>query len=421
MTDVSPLVDHLFRTRSGQLVARLTRAFGPAHLALAEEVVQEALIKALQVWPFEGVPRNPGGWLLHVARNAALDVLRREKTFRDKADAIAAELASWPAAASPGADSAFEQELRDDELRMIFLCCQPSLSRDASVALSLKTVGGFSVAEIARAFLQDEAAIAQRLVRAKRQLRDERAAFAVPAGPDLVARLDSVLEVLYLMFGAGYNAHAGEDLVRRELCAEALRLGRLLAGHPATGVPKTHALMALLSFQAARLPARVDAGGDLVLLAEQDRSRWDAALTAAGFRHLARSAEGDEVSEYHLQAAIASVHARAATAASTDWPDILGLYDQLIRMHPSPIVALNRAVAVARVHGPSAGLAALEAASAAPELAGYYLLPAVRAQLWMEAGDRARAAAEFREALSRPCTAPERRFLSRKLTEAIRQ
>jgi RNA polymerase sigma-70 factor (ECF subfamily) len=409
------MIDHLFRSRAGQMVAYLTRLLGPKHLELAEDVVQEALVKALQRWPWAGVPANPSGWLFEVARNNALDVVRRNRLFAEKSAQLAAELA-----APPGSRE-FEEALngaqpRDDELRMIFLCCHPEVSRDARVALSLKTIGGFSVLEIARAFLVDPAAVAQRLVRAKRQIRELGIRFELPAESELAQRLDAVLEVVYLMFNEGYSAHGGADLIRHDLCGEALRLGRLLAASPFC-TPRVHALVALMAFQAARLAARVDDSGDLVLMEDQDRSLWDRRLIALGFRHFAESAEGTEVSEYHVQAAICAAHAGAADPASTNWKVILNLYDDLMALNPSPVVALNRAVAVARVHGSAAALRFLDPLLDDPALGNYYLLPAVRGRLLMDVGDRAAAAECFRQALERPCSEPERRYLARKLAE----
>ncbi len=402
------MVEHLFRKRAGQMVAHLTRLFGPAHVDLAEEVVQDALVKALQQWPFHGVPANPGGWLLSVARNAALDALRRHGAFRQREDAIAAELERTRQAMPPD-DASVDRLFEDDELQMVALCCDPALSREASVALALKTVGGFSVAEIARAFLAEPSTIAQRLVRAKRHLRQ----FSIQQS---TIQIDRVLEVLYLMFNEGYTAPGGESLVREDVCAEALRLARLVAEHPATASPQADALAALLAFQAARLPARVNDAGDVVVLADQDRGRWDRGLLALGFTHFERSARGDEMTPYHLQAAIAAVHARGAvTGEETAWSEILTLYDRLLACAPSPVVALNRAVAVARVEGPRAGLAALAAIDRREELDGYYLLPAVEGQLLSELGEHMRAADAFRDALACPCSEPERRFLRRKL------
>jgi RNA polymerase sigma-70 factor (ECF subfamily) len=407
------LVDHLFRNRAGQMVAWLTRVFGPAHLQLAEEVVQDALVKALQQWPFAGIPDNPAAWLLRVARNGALDALRRDVSFRGRVTEIAAEIARTADALDTG-PLAVDGPLRDDELRMIFLCCHPALSRDARVALSLKTVGGFSVTEIARALLASEAAIAQRLVRAKRQLREAGASFELPGGPELEPRLDSVLEVIYLLFNEGYNAHAGDDLVRLDLCGEALRLARLVSGSSTTSAPAAHALTALIAFQAARIPARVDGAGDMVLLEHQDRALWDSRLIALGFTHLDRSAAGHVMSAYHIQAAIAAVHAAETV---TPWDAVLRLYDDLLALNPSSVVALNRAVALSKVSGPAAAVEAIAGLENDPALANYYLLPAVKGRLLAEIGDRGGAASAFRAALERPCSEPERRWLVRRLAE----
>jgi RNA polymerase sigma-70 factor (ECF subfamily) len=341
-------------------------------------------------------------------------VVRRDRVFRDKTDAIIEDLSRSARLTpdDPGADS----QVRDDELRMIFMCCHPEISRDASVALSLKTVGGFSVREIARAFLMDDAAIAQRLVRAKRQIRDKQLTLQVPAGSDLRRRLDSVLDVIYLMFNEGYAANNGEDLIRQDLCLEALRLGRLVASSTISE-PRVDALVALMALQAARLAARVDAAGDLILLGNQDRGRWNQELIRLGFHHFDRSISGDEVSEYHVQAAIAATHARSVSAQSTDWPMILRLYDQLMSINGSPVVALNRAVALAKVRGPAEALAAIAPIENDVQLRDYYLLLALRGHLLSELGRAGEAAQCFRAALECPCSEPERRFLKRKLEE----
>jgi RNA polymerase sigma-70 factor (ECF subfamily) len=406
---VGELVERLFRKRYGQIVAHLTRLFGPGELDLAEEAVQEAMVKALQKWPFHGVPQNPGGWLFEVARNSGIDSLRRHGVFLEKLQTIARGVNMEPGSGSE------ESDLRDDELSMVYLCCHPELPRDASVALALKTVGGFSVAEIARGFLAEEPTIAQRLVRAKRLLRERAIRFELPRGSELRGRNDAVLEVLYLMFSEGHRAHGGERLIRVELCREALRLAELVAAHPATTEPRVHALAALLAFQSARLPARVDEAGELVVFEEQDRELWDRGLIALGFEHFERSAEGRELSPYHLEAAIAAVYARAALTDSVDWREILSLYDQLLELKPSPVVALNRAVALAKVEGPEAGLEALRPLESERVLESYYLLPAVEGLLRAELGDREGAKARLREALERPCSDPERRHLERKL------
>lgn len=407
------LLEHLFRHQAGRMVARLARLLGPAHLDLAEESVQQAMLRALQSWPYQGLPENPAAWLFRVAHNAAIDAVRRTRTFHDKTDAIVEDL-SQSARLMPD-DSGADSRVRDDELRMIFMCCHPEISRDASVALSLKTVGGFSVREIARAFLVDDTAIAQRLVRAKRQIRDKQLTLQVPIGSDLRRRLDSVLDVIYLMFNEGYAANDGQDLIRQDLCLEALRLGRLVAS--SVSEPRVHALVALMALQAARFAARVDAAGDLILLENQDRGRWNQELIRLGFHHFDRSIAGDEVSEYHAQAAIAATHARAVSAQSTDWPMILRLYDQLLSITGSAVVALNRAVAVAKVRGPAEGLAAIAPLENDVQLRDYYLFLALRGHLLSELGRAAEAAECFRTALECPCSEPERRFLKRKLDE----
>src|SRR5262249_11608560 len=268
----------LFRREAGRLVAHLTRLLGPARLDLAEESVQTAMVRALETWPYQRVPDNPAAWLYRVARNFALDVVRRDRMMLEKSDALAVELDRSAPFRAPG-DPDFEEQIRDDELRMIFMCCHPEISRDARVALSLKTVGGFSTREISRAFLADDVAIGQRVVRAKRQIREQHLTFDLPHGPDLGPRLDAVLETIYLMFNEGYTAHEGEDPIRGDLCLEALRLAQLVA-ESSLSSPRAHALAALLALQAARLPARTDESGDLILLEHQDRSRWDQAMLA---------------------------------------------------------------------------------------------------------------------------------------------
>jgi RNA polymerase sigma-70 factor, ECF subfamily len=405
VSEPAVLVEHLFRRQAGKMVAHLTRLLGPAHLDLAEEAVQDTMLRALQGWPFQGIPPNPEAWLFRVAHNAAIDAIRRRRLSAVKEEA-AAEL-SIPAFDSPELD----QQLRDDELRLVFMCCHPEIPRDAAVALSLKTVGGFSVREIARAFLADDAAIAQRLVRAKRLIRDRALTLDLPSASDLQARLDAVLDVLYFIFNEGYAAHEGDALIRHDLCGEALRLGRLIATS-ALGEPRVDALVALMALQAARTPARVDALGNLVLLDDQDRSLWDQRLIAMGFHHFDRSMAGGVVSAYHVEAAIAATHVRGP-----DWPVVLELYDNLMKLKPSPVVALNRAVAVAKVHGAEAGLAALPESA---KLANYYLYLAVRGHLLAELGRCDEAVEAFRAALECPCSEPERRFLERQVDALVR-
>lgn len=408
------LVDHLFRSRAGQMVAYLTRVLGSEHLDLAEEAVQDALLKALQSWPYSGVPENPAGWLFRVARNSALDVIRHRTVVGEKGAELAAERIRTVVPDHQN-DLELEEQLRDDELCMVLMCCHPALAQDTRVALSLKTVGGFSVAEIARAFLAEEATIAQRIVRAKRQLRDSKIVFELPTGADLALRLESALEVIYLMFNEGYAAQSGDDLIRQDLCGEALRLGRLLASS-SIGTPETHALVALMAFQSARLPARVDSSGDLILLEDQDRTLWDQKLIALGFHHFSECAGGERMSGYHVQAAIAATHA-GASANGVNWGVVLGLYDQLMEVSPSPVVALNRAVAISKLNGPQVALDALRPFLADRTLRNYYLLPAVQGHFLLNLGKKEEAAECFRRAGELPCSEPEKRFIQRKLDE----
>jgi RNA polymerase sigma-70 factor (ECF subfamily) len=390
------------------MVAHLTRLLGPGSLDLAEEAVQDTMLRALQIWPYQGVPENAPAWLFRVAHNAAIDAIRRRRLTVEKEEQALAELTRSPVLAA--ADPDLDERLRDDELRMILMCCHPEIPRDAAVALSLKTVGGLGVREIARAFLADEATISQRLVRAKRQIRDRGLTLEMPSGPELSGRLDVVLDVIYFIFNEGYAAHEGDSLIRYDLCGEALRLGRLIAAS-SLAEPRVHALVALMALQAARSPARVDALGDLVLLEDQDRSLWDQRLMSLGFQHFDRCIAGDVVTRYHVEAAIAATHARGG-----DWSLILELYDDLMSLDPSPVVALNRAVAIAKVHGVEQALAALPDS---PKLNAYYLYLAVRAHLLRELGRGEEAASSFRAALECQCSDPERRFLMRKLAGCL--
>ena len=393
------------------MVSTLTRVFGPAHLSLAEEVVQDAMLTAMQQWSVRGVPDNPRAWLFQVARNRALDHLRREASFRGKENELAAQLG-----ASQIDEPAFAHELRDDQLRMMLMCAHPAIPRESRIALTLKTVGGFSVEEIARAFLTKKETIAQRIVRAKKLIRDESLPLDLPSRAELPQRLETLLEVLYLLFNEGYSAHAGEDLVRTDVCHEAIRLTRQLVDHPATSAPECHALLALMLLQAARLPARTDAAGELATLEEQDRSLWNQVQLAEGLRHLGRSASGERFTAYHAEAAIASCHAIARSFAETDWAAIVGHYDRLLAIKPSPVVALNRAIAVAMADGPAAGIAEIERISGHPALRDYLPLPVTLGELCLRSGDRERAAGHFNRALALPSSMPEKRFLLRKLS-----
>src|SRR5579859_775418 len=410
MSPIPPLLDHLFRHEAGRITASLCSIFGLNHLDLAEEVVQDALLQALRTWPFRGVPDNPAAWLMQTARNQALDRIRRQANLRRKQPEIERRLSFPPPPLVP-------DEVADEQLAMIFACCHPALAPENRVALTLKTVCGFSAAEIARAFLTPEPTVAQRLVRAKTRIIESEIELTLPPPTEIAARLDSVLQVVYLLFNEGYAARAGEDLVRHDLCVEALRLGQLLADRPDTGTPKAHALLALMYLQASRFATRVDDTGRLLLLSEQDRSQWDRRLIYAGLRRIGRASAGDELSEYHIQAGIAAVHAVAETYEQTDWPKLLFMYDQLLTVAPSPVVELNRAVVLAKVQGPLAGLDALAPLRRDPKLRDYGPLHATVADLLLQLGRKEDAAEVYRAALAAPCSEPERRFLERRLGE----
>lgn len=414
--DISQLADHLFRTEAGKLVSVLTSIFGVERLQLAEDVVQEALIRAFKTWPYYGIPKNPAAWLTQTAKNLALDLIRREKSFNDKQPQIIATFEQWPTDAG-GDDAQFETEIKDDRLRLIFTCCHPLIPHEDQIALALKTLCGFGTAEIAKAFLTTEPAIAKRLVRARQKVRELRIKFEIPAGEELASRLDGVLKTLYLLFNEGYKASSGETLLKEELCHEAIRLGSLIAEHPAGNQPRTHALLALMYLNAARLPARVDAEGNLLRLKEQDRAKWSRPMIARGVMHLGQSAAGDEITEYHLQAGIAACHCAATDYESTDWPQILSLYDRLVRLDDSPVIALNRAVAIAHVDGPQAGIDAVQAMRNRKQLDSYYLLYAVLAEFESQLNKFESAANHLRKALQLIEVKSERGFLSKRLRE----
>lgn len=418
--EISRLTDHLFRHEAGKLVSVLTGIFGINRLQLAEDVVQESLIRALRTWPYIGVPKNPAAWLTQTAKNLALDVIRREKLFHDKEPQIVAFMEQWPSESAAGESPMFENEIRDGRLRLMFACCHPALSAEDQTALALKTLCAFSPAEIGKAFLTSEAAIAKRLTRAKQKICDEHIPFEIPAGDALSPRLDGVLQTIYLLFNEGYKASSGDHLIREELCREAIRLASLLAEHPAGNQPRTHALVALMLLNAARLPARTDPEGNILRLKEQDRSTWNQELIARGMQHLSMSAAGDELTTYHLQAAIAACHCVASDYLSTDWRKILSLYDQLLQLNDSPVFALNRAVAVANVRGPQAGIEAVEKIRNGNQLKSYYLLYAVLGEFEEQLHHFPAAIDNFRKALDLTELASERSFLSKRLQETER-
>jgi len=416
--EISRLADDLFRHEAGKLVSVLTGIFGINRLQLAEDVVQESLVRALRTWPYSGIPKNPAAWLTQTAKNLALDVIRRENLFHDKEPQIIAFMEQWPSESVVGESPRFENEIRDGRLRLMFACCHPTLSPEDQTALALKILCAFSPAEIAKAFLTTEAAIAKRLTRAKQKIRDEHIPFEIPAGDELSRRLDAVLQTLYLLFNEGYKASSGDHLVREELCHEAIRLGVLLAEHPAGNQPRTHALVALMLLNAARLPARTDSEGNILRLKEQDRVIWNRVLIARGMQHLSMSAAGEELSAYHLQAGIAACHSAASNYESTDWRKILSLYDRLLELDDSPVIALNRAVAVANVHGPQAGIEAVERIENGSQLKSYYLLYAVLGEFEKQLNNFQAAIDNFRKALELTELTSEQLFLSKRLQDS---
>jgi RNA polymerase sigma-70 factor (ECF subfamily) len=413
--DATKAIEAVWRIESARLIAGLARIV--RDVGLAEDLAQDALVAALERWPQSGVPDNPGAWLMATAKNRAIDLMRRDATLERKQEELAREVGARFAMDRADFEAAIDDEVGDDLLGLIFTCCHPLLSQEARVALTLRLLGGLATPEIARAFLVKESTIAQRLVRAKRTLRDAKVPFEVPRGEELQARLPSVLEVIYLVFNEGYAASAGEDWIRPALCEEALRLGRVLAAL-APEEPEAHGLIALLEIQASRNAARLGPDGAPILLLDQNRSRWDPLLIGRGLAALER-AEGlrGPLGPYGLQAAIAACHARAREPGETDWVRIAALYDALSQVAPSPVVELNRAVALTMAFGPEAGLELLDRIAAEPALAGYHLLPSVRGDTLAKLGRLAEAEAEFRRAAGLTANARERELLLRRAAE----
>jgi RNA polymerase sigma-70 factor (ECF subfamily) len=417
-SDAQRVVHAVFRIESPKLIARLTRMLG-GDVGAAEELAQDALLTAIERWPADGVPQNPGAWLMATAKRRAIDEIRRRRMLEQKHAAIGHELTAEESAV-PDLEAALDDEIGDDLLRLVFTACHPVLSTEARVALTLRLLGGLTTDEIARAFLVPEPTVAQRIVRAKRALAEAQVPFEVPAGSALAERLSSVLEVLYLIFNEGYAATSGESWTRPALCEDALRLGRILA-ELAPAEPEVHGLVSLMEIQASRLAARVGPDGEPVLLLDQNRARWDQLLVRRGLAALERGLVlGREHGPYLLQAAIAACHARARVAAETDWIRIAELYGELLTVEPSPVIELNRAVALAMAFGPEAGLVVVDALGAEPSLARYHLLPSVRGDLLakLERWDEARA--EFERAAGLTQNARERALLERRAAECKR-
>lgn len=408
-SDTHNAIEAVWRIESARLIAGLTRIV--RDVGVAEELAQDALVAALEQWPESGVPNNPGAWLMGTAKHRAIDLVRRRSLLERKHQELGREIAAQQHADQPGFEASVNQDIGDDLLRLVFIACHPVLPTDARVALTPRLLGGLTTDEIARAFLVSEPTVAQRIVRAKRTLSEKHIPFEVPHGPDLADRLASVLEVIYLIFNEGYAATAGDDWLRPALCEDALRLGRILAELVPTE-PEVHGLVALMEIQASRPRARVGPSGEPILLLDQDRGRWDYVLVRRGLAAVERAGQfGDTLGPYALQAAIAACHARARTAVETDWERIASLYAGLAQLAPSPVVELNRAVAVSMAFGPAAGLELVDTLTSEPSLKGYHLLPTVRGDLLGKLGRFDEARQEFERAAGLTRNSRERKLL----------
>jgi RNA polymerase sigma factor (sigma-70 family) len=419
---IDQLIDRLFRHEYGKLVAVLTRLFGTENLDLAEDVVQDSLVEAMKDWPYKGVPGNPTAWLYKVAKNKALNILNREKYKRKYSSDVAHHLqSSWTAA--PALDYLFsDHEIKDDQLRMIFICCHPSLSKDSQIALTLKTLCGFSMAEIAHAFFTTEDTINKRLVRARQKIREASLRFEVPAREEMHKRVDAVLETIYLVFNEGYSASTGDMIIRFELCEEAIRLAELLVASPAIANKSlVYALLALMLLNAARFNARLDHEGNIVTLAEQDRSLWDNDLMQKGFTYFEKSTEDNVVSVYHILATISGYHCSAPDFRSTDWKGILTMYDHLLTLDPSSLVKLNRSIAVSKVEGPGKAIEVLNAVRNDASFSSYHLLYSTEAEFYMELGDFKKAGESLLKAIEYSPLKAEKDLLQRKLENCLKK
>ena len=413
-THADHLIDHFFRRESAKLVAALTRFFGPRHIDLAEDVAQSALVEALEAWRFGRIPQNPSGWLFRVAKNRALDALRHQEVKARLEPEIVREFGENRATGRLIDGVFLDHEIEDSQLRMMFACCDPEFPAESRIALTLKTLCGFSTTETADALLTTEGNAHKRIQRAKAKLRERNDLLDVPTGPDLHKRLDSVHTVLYLLFNEGYYSSHTNDLIRRNLCDEAIRLTSLLCEHRA-GRPTSRALLALMSFHTSRFDARVDSHGDIILLEDQDRLLWDKDLIARGIRLLEQASESNEISTYHLEAAIAAHHCTARSFSDTDWQAILSIYDLLIGLKPSPVYQLNRAIVLAKVKGPVAGIHEVECLKDERALKNYHLLDATLGQLHVDAGNKVSAREAFLSAKTKTSSDREHALLDRKL------
>lgn len=414
--EINQLIDHLFRHESGKMVSVLTRIFGTENLDLAEDVVQDSLTEAIKQWAYKGIPGNPSGWLFRVAKNKALNIINREKYKRQyAADVVHLLQSEWTA--EPAVTHLFsEKEILDDQLRLMFTCCHPSLTPDSQVALILKTLCGFSIPEIARAFMTHEENINKRLVRARQKIRESKIPFEIPPGQGLKQRLQTVLETIYLLFNEGYSASSGRDLVRYELCEEAIRLAEIIANHPSIHKKSNvYALLALMQLNASRFKARQDEEGNILTLELQNRSFWDLSMMGKGFSNLERSMPAEEVSIYHILAAISSYHCSSPDYKSTDWKSILALYDKLVEIDSSPVVMLNRTVAIAKVSGAAAAINELEKLQNIPTFESYYLFYSVWAEFYSESGQFAKAAGLLQKAIALAPLDSEKSFMQKKL------
>jgi RNA polymerase sigma factor (sigma-70 family) len=417
-TQIEQTVENLFRHEWGKLVAVLTKLFGPQNLQLAEDVVQDTLLKAFNNWKINGLPENPTAWIFTAARNKAIDVLRQQKRQYQFSKNIAPLLQSGYTLAPTVKEFINTNTIDDDQLRMMFVCCHPSLAAEAQVSLILKTLCGFSVNEIAKAFVTSYEAIEKRLYRARQSFRDNDVQFELPAAAELNNRLDNVLMAIYLLFNEGYNSTQHEDLIRNDLMKEALRLCELICRSPAVKHSDVHALMALICFTASRNDARLDAEGNILLLKEQDRGKWNKQLIEKGIYHLEESSIGENISKYHLEAGIAYEHARAAGYSTTNWNNILHCYNLLQQYFPSPVIELNRAIVLSELHGPAEGIKAIEAIAQLLSLKKYYLLPATLGELHLQLHEYEKAKQYFAEAIKLTQSASEKKLLLQKMNLA---